>query len=485
MKNVAIIVWKLYGGGAERIAGLLSKQISTRFNVYLFLSDVSNIVYDYKGEIIDLAVNGEEYIEDEIKKNKEKYNIDCAISFLEQSNCMNIRTKGSESVVISERCAIGEIAPYPYSDAAKIDRWYNYADCIVSVAEGVKYDLTQHFGVKEDKVVTIYNFIDKEKIYYKSGQQVDEETLKFIGKSKVILNVGRLSEQKNQKKLIVQFAKLVKENYDVKLIIIGSGREEKSLRQLVTVLKLENYVRFVTYNANPFPYYRIASVFALTSTHEGLPNVVLESLLLGVPVVATDCLSGPRELLKETSDYSQRTKGYEVCKNGILVEQATSDTTGQTAYFSEAIKKILDDNELKDILIANGKRFMESYRNEDILSQWMKVIEETESSNTEVPMVTQKIGGSKKIIVYGAGVYGRTIMKFYLSLKDELELLCFAVTDKKENPDSIYGIPVAEIRELTEHAKDAKVIIGVSDEYAPEVTKALDTYGFRYEYSCV
>ena len=74
----------LHGGGAERIAGLLSKWLSRSYNVYLFLTNTDNIVYEYEGTIVNLAINGNEFIKYYAAKYKKKYDIDCAISFLEK-----------------------------------------------------------------------------------------------------------------------------------------------------------------------------------------------------------------------------------------------------------------------------------------------------------------------------------------------------------------------------------------------------------------
>lgn len=494
MKNVAIIIQQMHGGGAERIAGLLSKELTKKYNVYLFLMDVSNKVYDYGGTIIDLSQNCEGAdelpaginFEAVMRKNKEKYNIDCSISFLETANIMNIRTKGKDSVIISQRNSMGEIEPFPLVDGIKIKTWYNYADRIVSVAYGTHYDLVKYFGIKDELITTIYNFIDKEKIFERFNAPVDDETISFVGDSKVILNVGRLMPQKNQKKLLVQFAKLIEDNYDVKLIIVGEGYLEHELRQLARDLRIDRFVRFVTFNKDPFPYYRIASVMVLTSDYEGLPNVLLEALLLGVPVVGVDCLSGPKELLKETADYSTPTRRYEICHNGILVECAKTDETGETEYLKEAIELMLDDKSLSQSVVHNGKKFMERYKNEEILEQWVRLIEETSSEKRTIPSVSiPGVDKAKKIIVYGAGLYGKITMQQFLQKKDQFDLLCFAVSDKSKNPSSVCGIPVYEIGELVEQKEDSLVIIGVPDRYADDVIGRLEKEGFKYAYSSI
>lgn len=478
-KNIAIIVHSLHGGGAERIAGLLAKNLSEYYNVYLFVMDCSDIVYDYSGEIINLSIEGMDYVEYYLEIYKKKYDIDCAISFTETVNFMNIKTKGKESVIISERCSQSPIKPYLYCRSANIKKLYNYADKIVSVAHGVKYDLIKNYGVQEHLIKTIYNFIDKDAIVKKSKETIDNDIMQFVGSSKVILNVGRMVPQKNQIKLIVQFAKLINDGEDVKLLIIGSGELEHELIKISKSLGVERFVKIIKYNKNPFPFYKLATIVALTSEYEGLPNVILEAMLLGVPVVATDCLSGPRELLMMSKDYTKKIKGYLICKNGILVEQAPSDEIGETMHFKEAMKCILHNEQLRNSIICNELEFMSTYSNQKILNEWIDVIENTIPSRKIVPiMMNQEIQQAKKVIVYGAGFIGKQVMQQFLEQNDKPEFICFAVTKKKE-VENICGIPVYNIEEIKEYNNDAIVLVGVSDKYSGEVVSVLKKYGFH------
>lgn len=484
MKNIAILSYSLTAGGAERIAGLLSKHLSEKYNVYLFLHDSSVITYDYGGTIVDLSANGEENVEQTLRECKQKYKIDCSISFLIVMNCLNIRTKMGESVIISNRCSFGEIVPYPYSNANRIKTWYNDADKIVSCAYGAQYDLIHNFGIDSSIITTIYNFIDKNKILANSEEPLRDDVYSFVGKSKVILNVGRLDEQKNQCKLLVQFAKLIKEEYDVKLIILGSGYMENTLKALAKELGISDKVLFETYCKNPFPYYKMADIMAFSTDYEGLPNVVLEAMTLGLPVVSVDCLSGPLELIKGCHDYSVRTEKVEVCERGVLVQQAYTDRIGETSYLAEGMKKLLDDDEVCRKISINQQKFMESYDNSKIFDSWIEVIENTyPGKKVENKRILSELDNVKKVIIYGAGVYGKTIMRYILSQNISYDLLCFAVTDKKNAPESIYDIPVYQLDELLVHKEDAVVVLGVSTKFEKEMGKNLDKYGFNYIYS--
>lgn len=480
IKNVAIMIPQLYGGGAERIAGLLSKRLSQKYNVYLFLTETDNIGYDYSGQLVDLSEEGGDSVEI-IRACKKRYHIDCAISFLLHMNMVNIRSKGDELVIISQHNSRGETEPYFYGTEARIKQWYNHADKIVAVSYGVEHDLVHNFGVEQDLVTTIYNFIDKKDIAQKAQEDADEETVAFAGCSKVILNVGRLVPVKNQSKLIRQFTKLVAAGYDVKLLIVGSGPLEEELRCLAAGLGVADRIRIVAYCANPFPYYKLASIMTFTSNHEGLGNVLLEAMALGLPVVAVDCLSGPRELLKGSRDYGLRTSGIDICERGLLVEKTKSDETGETDHLARAMALLLDDESLRERISRNSQAYMKEYSDEDICDQWLRVIEETPRNQRPLPLVSiPGLDRYKKVIVYGAGKYGQVAMRYLLDNRSDLDFLCFAVSTGHRQTDECMGVPVYEIGNLKEHREDGIVIISASETHEHQVKGVLDELGFRY-----
>lgn len=259
---------------------------------------------------------------------------------------------------------------------------------------------------------------------------------------------------------------------------MGKGELGKKIDNWIQELEIQEYVKIIDYSDNPFSYYRVATILAMTSETEGLPNVLLEGMLLGVPIVAVDCLAGPRELLKESIDYSEHTLKYEICKNGILVEHTDTDETGETDYFAQAMDILLQDKDLRDQLISNSKATMEKYSNEIILDQWKQLIENTKRKEQKL----QHCNEYRKIIVYGAGMYGKLTMLSYLENREDYELLCFAVSNKDNCNEKIFDIPVYQIEELVKEREEALVIIGVSHQFEDEIIMKLEEYGFQYSY---
>ena len=233
-ENVAIIFDGLYGGGAERIAGLLSVYLAERFNVYLFLERTDKFVYDYRGKIIDCGKSGTELMEYNVMLAKKSLNIHYSISFMEFFNYINIKTKQDDVVIISERCNLTCAAPHSFYDELMIRRLYKYADHIVAISDGVRRGLIDKYGIAEEKITTINNFTDKESIVKKS----EESNFAFRKKAgKLIVSIGRLEEQKNHRRLLCQFKNLYDDDKDVQLVIIGNGSLYHELTELVQQLE--------------------------------------------------------------------------------------------------------------------------------------------------------------------------------------------------------------------------------------------------------
>lgn len=484
-KNIAIVACGLYGGGSERIAGLLSMYLSQSYKVCIFITDNSEITYEYKGELVLLPSAKEGISRVQILRNfKEKYYIDCSISFTEYCNFLNIQSKGKEIVIISVRTTLS-IREMSRRKVANIKWLYHKADHITAVSRGVEYDLVHNYNLPLDKITTIYNFVDKDRIVSKSEQDADENIEAFKNGSKLLLHIARLNKVKNQKKLLTQFSLLAKKE-NVKLLMIGSGPEESFVHKQIRKLGLIEKVRLLPYQSNPFCYYKFADAFVLTSVVEGMPNVLLEAMLLKIPVVSVDCMSGPRELVAQDKDYSKTIDGYQICENGILVDNTVTDETGETSFLCQAMQRILTDENLKESLVKNASKFIEGYTNESILNQWISVIENTVSKDYDLKdRIIPALRNRNEVIVYGAGKIGSEVMLHLLEQRKDWDFICFAVTDKSTGISPIKGIGLYELNELYEHRDRAIVVISVAEKYEEEVLNHVIKHGFQYTWGDV
>lgn len=206
------------------------------------------------------------------------------------------------SLVISEQNTLSihnKMLPTGYQQImlGLIKRSYPMADVIAAVSEGVADDLALTIGIPRDRIRVIYNPIITPDLAAKVKEDINHPWFN-PGEPPVVLAVGRLDPQKDYPLLIKSFAR-VRQFVPARLLILGEGPERDSLISLVRQLDLDGDVQFPGFVPNPYPYMAKASVFVLSSRWEGLPTVLVEALYCGASIVATDCPSGSREILRD------------------------------------------------------------------------------------------------------------------------------------------------------------------------------------------
>jgi glycosyltransferase involved in cell wall biosynthesis len=172
---------------------------------------------------------------------------------------------------------------------------YPWADGIVAVSDGVAKDLAATALLPMDRIETIYNPVINDRMLANAKEPVEHDWFN-ASEIPVILGVGKLEQQKDFPNLIRAFAK-VRQTRPARLVILGWGPDKSELEILIQTLGLDADVALLGYVENPYAYMTKSSVFVLSSAWEGLPTVLIEAMALGIPVVSTDCESGPAEIL--------------------------------------------------------------------------------------------------------------------------------------------------------------------------------------------
>jgi len=329
-KNIAILIPKLAGGGAERAASNLSLHLDNeKYNKYVIVYNSNDKDYSYEGQMIDLdavAISnpfGKIYNFFKriykLKKVKKKYDIEATISFLSGPNLVNILSKENDKVIVSVRSFISKNLNGFYGNLHKflIKKFYNKADKIISVSDVLKKDLKNEYGISEEKIKVIYNNYDIDSINKMSNETI-ETKYKDIFNKPTIINMGRLTEAKGQWHLIRAFSKVKEEVKDAQLVILGKGELENYLKKLTLDYGLEKDIHFLGFKNNPFKYIANSTLFVFPSLYEGFPNALAEAMVCKIPVVSSDCKSGPREILAPDIDCNKEIENIKYAKYGIL-----------------------------------------------------------------------------------------------------------------------------------------------------------------------
>ncbi|MBF0341953.1 MAG: glycosyltransferase, partial [Magnetococcales bacterium] len=179
----------------------------------------------------------------------------------------------------------------PAKAARRVQRYRNLysGQNLIAVSSGVEKDLVGAMGIGPRNVRVVHNPFDLQRI-----RRLAQEPLAGLPSEDYVIHVGRFARQKRHDLLLDAWKRLEAPKL---LVLLTEPHEE--LRRMIAERDLEARVRIAGFQTNPYPWIARARLLALCSDHEGMPNVLVEALACGTPVVATDCPSGPRELLGE------------------------------------------------------------------------------------------------------------------------------------------------------------------------------------------
>ncbi len=313
MKNhqarVAFFLPSLHGGGAERVVvNLIKESVKKGISVELVLANakgpyLSEIPKEV--EIFDLKSTRVLFALPKLVRYFKKERPEIFVSSLSHANIISVIAKkiarAKTKLFLREDNMLSLV--YLNSKSLKIKTmpflmrvFYPYSDLIIAVSKGVKDDLVRFAKLPEYKIEVVYNPIITPDLFTKAKGPVDHPWF-APNSAPVILGVGRLTRQKDFSTLLKAFA-IVRKEIDSRLVILGEGEERKNLEKLAKDLGIQEDVWLPGFVENPYKYMSKASVFVLSSIYEGLPTVLVEALVLGCPVVSTNCPSGPSEILE-------------------------------------------------------------------------------------------------------------------------------------------------------------------------------------------
>ncbi|CAN2040236.1 N-acetylgalactosamine-N, N'-diacetylbacillosaminyl-diphospho-undecaprenol 4-alpha-N-acetylgalactosaminyltransferase [Candidatus Magnetomoraceae bacterium gMMP-15] len=316
-----------------------------------------------------------------LKKYIKKQNIKIVQSHLYRANYVNIiaRILGAKHKV--QIVNAGTISLY-YKEGLTgkvnlflIKHLYEKADLIILKSKGMLEDMLRLFKFKNQSVV-INNPYDIQAIHKKSIEKIEDNELQLCSDKNYIISIGRLVSLKNNNILLKAFNKVNEIKDNLELILIGDGPERKILENLANKLQLNDKVHFLGHLQNPFKYLSRSNLFILPSSSEGFPNVLVEAMICKVPVISTDCKSGPREILAPGTNYKkQLKKGIEFTDYGILVPVGNPD------ILAEAMITMLTNEKLSIKYIQKAYERAKDFSVEKNISKFEEVFYEADSGS--------------------------------------------------------------------------------------------------------
>lgn len=399
MKKVLFVIETLRGGGAERALSNIVTHFPEGWHIDILVNDESVIEYSYKGNILSLSsperLSAVYFVENVIKRTlllrkiKKNNKYDACISFLEGPNISNVLSGNKFCrTIVSIRNQIMPEQSGVYGkvrDFLLIKLLFSRADIIAAVSEEIATNLIRQLGIDKNKVRAIVNGYDCEWIQERMKKapingEVDKKII--TSDRKVLVTVGRLVEQKGQWHLIRAFSEVIKKEPHAVLFIIGNGPLNQYLEQVIQQYGLEEKVILVGRSDNPFWFYANADAFVFPSLWEGYPNALAEAVCCGVPCIAADIHSGPREILAPDLDVGgERVKEISEEEYGILIPVCSGKMytnreilEKEEQKMADAIIGLLCDKKKREYY---SKKSIERSKNLDIypvISKWIDII---------------------------------------------------------------------------------------------------------------
>jgi glycosyltransferase involved in cell wall biosynthesis len=186
-----------------------------------------------------------------------------------------------------------------------LHRLYNNSTQVLAVSDGAREAAIRFYGIQPDRIATLLNGVDVEWIQQQAGSPIndpwwtEEKCNPAASRIFRIVTAGRLNHQKGFHLLISAMAEVQQKRSDIefRVAILGDGPDREVLQKQIAELNLQGTVRLTGFQNNANAWYQSADVFVLPSLIEGMPNVLLEAMACGTPVISTDCQSGPAEIL--------------------------------------------------------------------------------------------------------------------------------------------------------------------------------------------
>ena len=325
--RVVFAIGAMHGGGSERQLLLLLRHLDRKlFEPFLYLvyksgplldqipSDVPVTSFDTRVTSSQIYLPGlmhSRRVRDYARYLKEvnadvSYDRTFLMTLISAAGAQKVGVPNVSTIVTDPETGFAPVAGrFQWFKRRILHRLYNKSAQVLAVSDGAREAAIRFYGIRPDRILTLRNGVDTDWVLEQSTQPIDNdwwtrdkqnETASRVVR---IVSAGRLNQQKGFHLLIDALVQVRQRIHDVefRLAILGDGPHRESLEQQIADLKLSDVVHLPGFQGNAITWYRSADVFVLPSLVEGMPNVLLEAMACGTPVISSDCHSGPAEIL--------------------------------------------------------------------------------------------------------------------------------------------------------------------------------------------
>lgn len=356
--KICLIGNSLSNGGANKIHAVLSNYFfEQNFEVHNVIF-IDNVTFPFSGSLLNLSTSKQHHWKYRhllqrfwtLKRFLKYNNFDFIIDFRNRNHDFQefIFTKFLYKTPFIITVHSYNLEWYFPKNSFLAKSIFSRAFGIVAVSNEIEQKIKKDFGYRN--VETIYNPLNLKEINQLSKDYIN---LQFD----FVLGVGRMVFDNNKQfdLMIEAYSRSELPKKNIKLVLLGDGEQRKDLENLVLNKNLKDKVIFLGFQKNPFSYFKNARFTLLTSKYEGLPNTISESLACETPVIAFDCLSGPKELILDRN-------------NGLLIENQNLDK------FVFGINEFINDENLYSFCKNNAQKSVEKFEIEKIGNQWLNYL---------------------------------------------------------------------------------------------------------------
>lgn len=355
MKKIGLLIDTMNSGGAQRVVSHLTHILDGTYEVHLILFQDSYMEYDCAGTIHSLGEPARQgnllskadlFLRRirQLKKVIREEKLSCVVSFLETPNFVNLlaQVPGCRKIVSIRNYSTIEMSKGLSGKltVGAIKLLYRKADYVVPVTKLIEKDYRDNYGIRPERLATIYNPYNFDEMLEKSNVALTESEKSFYDSGFVFVNVGRIMYQKAVWHLVKAFSMVHKAHPEAKLVIVGEDYSQGKLTALIDRLNITDNILLTGRTRNPYQYMKNANCYVLSSLFEGFPNAMVEGMACGCATVAADCMSGPREILYENPDLDAPITAVTEADYGILVPALEPEENWNPAVITEGDKML-------------------------------------------------------------------------------------------------------------------------------------------------